>query len=121
MADLVYQPELPLIYSNLDEQSHGKFLYLRGILGPVQDGGWPLQSCIGLYVCEGLDIAYTLLVFGDRIDAFHSDASILSRAAASVAQAAIREHWIVAQVVSEGASPPLAGSSLVPPTSFADG
>jgi signal transduction histidine kinase len=101
VADLVYQPELPLLYSNLDEQSHGKFLYLRGILGPALDGGWPLQSCIGLYVCEELDIAYTLFVFGDRIDAFHSDASILSRAAASVAQAAIREHWIVAQVVSE--------------------
>ena len=102
VADLVYQPDMPMFYRNIDEQAAGKFLYLRGILGPVNaNGQWPLRSCIGEYVGEEFDSVYTLFAFGDRVEQFRPEARILTRAAATVARAAIREHWIVAQVVSE--------------------
>jgi signal transduction histidine kinase len=102
IADLVYQPEQPMFFRNIDEQAAGKFLYLRDILGPTGlDGRWPLQSCIGEYIGEEFDSVYTLFVFGDRVDQFKVEARVLTRAAATVGRAAIREHWIVAQVVSE--------------------
>jgi signal transduction histidine kinase len=101
IADLVYQPEQPMFYRNIDEQAAGKFLYLRDILGQTAQDGGPLQSCIGEYVGEEFDSVYTLFVFGDRVDQFKVEARVLTRAAATVARAAIREHWIVAQVVSE--------------------
>jgi signal transduction histidine kinase len=101
VADLVYQPEQPMFYRNIDEQAAGKFLYLRDILGQTGPDAGPLQSCIGEYIGEELDSVYTLFVFGDRVEQFKVEARVLTRAAATVARAAIREHWIVAQVVSE--------------------
>jgi len=101
IADLVYQPEQPMFYRDIDEQAAGKFRYLRDILGQTSQDGGPLQSCIGEYIGEELDNVYTLFVFGDRVDQFKAEARVLTRAAATVARAAIREHWIVAQVVSE--------------------
>lgn len=101
IADLVYQPDQPMFFRNIDEQAAGKFLYLRDILGQTGADGGPLQSCIGECVGEEFDSVHTLFVFGDRVDQFNVDARVLTRAAATVARAAIREHWIVAQVVSE--------------------
>jgi signal transduction histidine kinase/CheY-like chemotaxis protein/predicted RNA-binding protein with RPS1 domain len=102
VADLVYQPEQPIFYRDIDKHAEGKFLYLRPILGPIgPDGRWPLQSCMGEYLGEESDTVYTLFAFGDQVDQFKPEARILTRAAATVARAAIREHWIVTQVVSE--------------------
>jgi signal transduction histidine kinase/CheY-like chemotaxis protein len=99
VTDLVYQPEQPIFFNNIDDEAEGKFLYLRPLLGAKTS--WVMQACIGEVIADEGETVETLFVFGDRVGQFRSEHQLLTRATGAVLAAVLREHWIIKQVVAE--------------------
>ena len=99
VADLVYQPEQPIFFNDIESEAEGKFLYLRPLLG--KRTSWVMQACIGEVIADEGETVETLFVFGDRAGQFRSEHRLLTRATGAVLAAVLREHWIIQQVVAE--------------------
>lgn len=102
VTDLIYQPDQPIFSNDIDGEAAGKFYHLQPLLGLSSHGSsWTMQSAIGELVGGEFDTIHTLFVFGDRRQQFTADHRTLARAAASIVGSALREHWIIQQVVAE--------------------
>jgi signal transduction histidine kinase/DNA-binding NarL/FixJ family response regulator/predicted RNA-binding protein with RPS1 domain len=102
VTDLMYRPDEPIFFTDIQATAEGKFYYLRDILGPRRrDGTWPLNSCLGELVEGQLDWVYVLFLFGDRLNQFTSEHRMLLRAASSTMASAITQHWLIEQIASE--------------------
>src|SRR5271157_3053506 len=102
VADLIYNQEQAFFSGDVQGLAHGKFLHLLPILGKTQpDGPWLLRSCIGEKLSGGFEKFYTIFVFGEGAYQFSPEHRALVRTASAMLSSAIREDWIIRQVVSE--------------------